>query len=78
MGQLIGIHKAQVKMEAIFLNKGIPVAIIGFLLGRALILSQLSPFALPFFAAVFLVRRDHAALALYRFTDRRFNHSLLL
>ena len=63
-GAINWFHKVQVKMEAIFLNKGIPVAIIGFLLGRALILSQLSPFALPFFAAVFLVRRDHAALAL--------------
>lgn len=63
-GAINWFHQVQVKMEAIFLNKGIPIVIIGFLLGRALILSQLSPFALPFFAAVFLVRRDYAALAI--------------
>ena len=63
-GAINWFQQFQVKMEAIFLNKGIPVAIIGFLLGRALILSQLSPFALPFFVAVFLIRRDHALLAL--------------
>ena len=63
-GAINWFQKLQVKMEDLFSNKGIPVAIIGFLLGRALILSQLAPFALPFFAAVFLVRRDHAPLAL--------------
>lgn len=63
-GAINWFHQLQVKMETIFLYKGIPVAVIGFLLGRALILSQLSPFALPFFAAVFLVRRDQAVLAL--------------
>lgn len=63
-GAINWFHQVQVKLEAILLNKGIPIVIIGFLLGRALILSQLSPFALPFFAAVFLVRRDYAALAI--------------
>ena len=57
-------QQMQVKMEDIFLNKGISIAIIGFLLGRALILSHLSPFSLPFFAAVFLMRREHAPLVL--------------
>ena len=32
--------------------------ICGFLLGRAFILSTLSPFSLPFFAAAFVLRRD--------------------
>ncbi|OMP66825.1 stage II sporulation protein E [Domibacillus epiphyticus] len=32
----------------------------GFLFGRALLLSQLSPFALSFFAAVFVMRKDMA------------------
>lgn len=58
------LQRFQVKIEDGFLNKGIPVAIIGFLLGRALILSQLSPFALPFFVAVFLMKKEHAPLAL--------------
>ncbi|WP_110926095.1 stage II sporulation protein E [Bacillus massiliglaciei] len=54
----------QMKAETLFLKKGLALALIGFLLGRALILSQLSPFALPFFAAVFLMKRDRAPLAL--------------
>ncbi|MFJ7832361.1 stage II sporulation protein E [Peribacillus sp. NPDC097284] len=59
------IQTLQAKTDDIFIKKGISLAIIGFLLGRALILSQLSPFALPFFAAVFLMRRDRAPLALF-------------
>lgn len=59
-----GIGKLQVKLETFFLKKGYILLIIGFLLGRALILSTLTPFILPFFAAVFLLRRDRAPLAL--------------
>ena len=36
---------------------------VGFLLARAFILSGLSPFSLPFFAAVFAIRKDKAPLA---------------
>ena len=64
-GAINWIQKLQAKTDDIFIKKGISLAIIGFLLGRALILSQLSPFALPFFAAVFLMRRDRAPLALF-------------
>lgn len=53
----------QSKVEYTILTKGI-IIVIGFLLGRALILSKLSPFALPFFAAVFFMRREHAPIAL--------------
>ncbi|WP_408008888.1 stage II sporulation protein E [Pseudalkalibacillus sp. A8] len=35
----------------------------GFLLGRALILSELSPFALPFFGAVLFLKRERAGVA---------------
>ncbi|SFD01568.1 stage II sporulation protein E [Bacillus sp. OV322] len=63
-GAINWIHKLQAKSEDFFLKKGISLAILGFLLGRALILSELSPFGLPFFAAVFLMRRDRAPLAL--------------
>ncbi|MDQ0177891.1 stage II sporulation protein E [Bacillus chungangensis] len=48
----------QLKMELLFLQKGLALLIIGFLLGRAFILTNLTPFALPFFAAVYLARRD--------------------
>lgn len=59
-----GIGKLQVRLEAFFLKKGYILFIIGLLLGRALILSKLTPFILPFFAAVYLLRRDRAPLAL--------------
>lgn len=52
------------KFENIFIDRGVLLALIGFLLGRALILSQLAPFALPFFAAVYLLRRDKAPFVL--------------
>lgn len=58
------LKKIQAKLETFFLNKGYILLIIGFLLGRALILASLTPFSLPFFAAVFLLRRDRAPLAL--------------
>jgi stage II sporulation protein E len=54
----------QLKMEDLFVKKGFVLIILGFLLGRALILSQLAPFGIPFFAAVYLIRRDRAPLAL--------------
>ncbi|CAH0347592.1 stage II sporulation protein E [Bacillus sp. CECT 9360] len=54
----------QTKAEDVFLRKGFVLLIIGFLLGRALILSQLAPFGLPFFAAVYMMRRDKAPVAL--------------
>ncbi|WP_400244769.1 stage II sporulation protein E [Niallia sp. JL1B1071] len=58
------LHKFNTKLENFFLVKGYLILIIGFLLGRALILGQLTPFALPFFAAVYLSRKDKAPLAL--------------
>ncbi|MGM9922880.1 MAG: stage II sporulation protein E [Bacillus sp. (in: firmicutes)] len=54
----------QKKIEDVFIHQGMLLALIGFLLGRALILSQLAPFALPFFAAVYLLRKNRAPYAL--------------
>ncbi|KAA9011994.1 stage II sporulation protein E [Niallia endozanthoxylica] len=54
----------QAKMETFFLKKGYILLLIGFLLGRSLILAKLTPFSVPFFAAVYLVRKDRAPLAL--------------
>ncbi|NRG44528.1 stage II sporulation protein E [Bacillus sp. CRN 9] len=62
IGKLFG--KIQAGLETFFIKKGYLFLIIGFLLGRALILSQLTPFTLPFFAAIYLVRREKAPLAL--------------
>ncbi|WP_442853984.1 stage II sporulation protein E [Bacillus sp. FJAT-18017] len=56
--------KMQDKAELFFLKHGYLLIIVGFLLGRALILSKLTPFGLPFFAAVFLIKKERAPLAL--------------
>ncbi|PLT30844.1 stage II sporulation protein E [Peribacillus deserti] len=52
------------KLEDVLFKRGLVLGLIGFLLGRALILSQLAPFSLPFFAAVYMMRRDRAPFAL--------------
>ncbi|HLO10642.1 MAG TPA: stage II sporulation protein E [Pseudoneobacillus sp.] len=59
-----GVKKFQLKLETFFIRKGFLLLMIGFLLGRALILAKLTPFCLPFFAAVFFIRRDKAPIAL--------------
>lgn len=59
-----GLKKTQMYLESFFIKKGILLLIVGFLLGRALIISKLTPFSLPFFAAVFLIKRDKSPLAL--------------
>ncbi|MFS0865403.1 stage II sporulation protein E [Fredinandcohnia sp. 179-A 10B2 NHS] len=57
-------HRFQVKLENLFLHKGLLLVFVGFLLGRALILSELTPFALPFFASVFMMKKGKAGLAM--------------
>lgn len=46
------------KLDELFIKKGLLFLFFGMLLGRAFILSTLSPFSLPFFAAVFILRRS--------------------
>ncbi|MBM7841324.1 stage II sporulation protein E [Alkalihalobacillus xiaoxiensis] len=50
-------------LKTVFFDWGILIAVIGFLLGRAMILAELTPFILPFLAAVFILRRAHALIA---------------
>lgn len=57
------IHKLKLKFEYVFLRWGLLIFLVGFLLGRALILSEVAPFALPFFAAVFMMKREKTGLA---------------
>lgn len=59
-----GMKKLQMSLELFFLKKGFLLLLIGFLLGRALILAKLTPFCLPFFAAVYFIRKDKAPIAL--------------
>lgn len=58
------LKRFPLKLETFFVKKGYILLFVGFLLGRALILSQLTPFILPFFAAVYFIRRDRAPLTL--------------
>ncbi|OZU89538.1 stage II sporulation protein E [Virgibacillus indicus] len=50
--------KLNVKVRAIFLEKGWLFFIVGFLLGRAVILSEVSPFAVAFLATMWFVHRE--------------------
>ncbi|MBM7655814.1 stage II sporulation protein E [Neobacillus cucumis] len=59
-----GLRKIQLMVESFFIKKGYLLVLVGFLLGRALILAKLTPFCLPFFASVYLIKRDRAPLAL--------------
>ncbi|WP_396954769.1 stage II sporulation protein E [Neobacillus sp. YIM B06451] len=57
--------KLRSKAERLALKKGYLLVLVGFLLGRALILAKLAPFGLPFFAAVFFIKKERAPLALF-------------
>lgn len=48
----------------IFYKWGFLIFIIGFLLGRAMILSEMLPFILPFFAAILLLKPDKLLIAM--------------
>jgi len=58
------VNKVQSMLDHFLIKKGLALLIIGFLLGRALILDKLTPFSLPFFASVYLIKKDRAPLAL--------------
>ncbi|GIN42256.1 stage II sporulation protein E [Heyndrickxia oleronia] len=60
-----GVNRLQLKLGVIFFQKGIVLLLIGFLLGRALILSHLTPFSLPFFASVYMMRRKKSPIVLF-------------
>lgn len=65
-GQLGGVKwtsKLRMKFEQVFFRWGFIIVVIGFLLGRAYILTNILPFALPFFAAVYVMKRDKMPLA---------------
>lgn len=57
-------QRFQAKLINLFLLKGLLLVVVGFLLGRALILNELTPFALPFFAAVFMMKKGKAGIAM--------------
>lgn len=58
-------HDFRMKLQSFLFFRGLIYVIIGFLLGRAFILSEIVPFALPFFGAVMLLKKDRALLAAF-------------
>ncbi|MRX72968.1 stage II sporulation protein E [Bacillus lacus] len=58
-----GYQRMLGRLQLLFFHKGLIYLIIGFLLGRALILTEIIPFAVPFFSAVLLMKKDKAPLA---------------
>lgn len=55
------------KARVLFIDRGLLLVMVGFLLGRAVVLSAVSPFALAFIASVWLMQRRrtlHALLAI--------------
>ncbi|MEW5323412.1 stage II sporulation protein E [Geobacillus thermoleovorans] len=58
------MRHVKLRLGHLFIHQGFLLLLVGFLLGRALILSKLTPFALPFFVSVYMLRRDKAAFAL--------------
>src|SRR5690625_1286268 len=48
------------KMQTLMIERGWLLCIVGFLLGRAVVLSVVSPFAVAFLATLWLMQRDKA------------------
>lgn len=70
------ISKLNLKLKQIFFRWGFVIALVGFLLGRAYILTNILPFALPFFASVYVMKRDKMALAFLALMTGAFSVSL--
>jgi stage II sporulation protein E len=58
------MKKIQLKVGNFFIKRGFLLLLVGFLLGRALILSTLTPFYLPFFAVVYFAKKDWAPISM--------------
>ncbi|WP_170885686.1 stage II sporulation protein E [Bacillus alkalicellulosilyticus] len=50
-------------LDALLFQWGLLLLIVGFLLGRAMILSEITPFILPFVAVVYVLKREKFGLA---------------
>ncbi|WP_246476481.1 stage II sporulation protein E [Salicibibacter cibi] len=58
-----GVESLRKGSAVVFLKWGMLLFLVGVMLGRAAILSDLYPFALPFFAAIFAWKKERAVLA---------------
>ncbi|MTH55240.1 stage II sporulation protein E [Bacillus mangrovi] len=55
-------RKMGAHFQSLLFHKGVIYMFIGFLLGRAVILTEILPFALPFFGVLFLLKKDKALI----------------
>ncbi|MDN4527459.1 stage II sporulation protein E [Fictibacillus fluitans] len=62
------------KVEGVLLNWRLLLFAIGFLLGRAMILSEITPFALPLIASVFILRKERTGFALLALVAGALSH----
>jgi len=56
------VRQVMMKFERMIVQSGLFIYAIGFLLGRAVILGEMTPFAIPFFAAVFMMKRERSKM----------------
>src|SRR5690625_6026318 len=63
-------------LRTLILDKGWLLCIVGFLLGRAVILSVVSPFAVAFLATLWVMQRDKAFKVMIAVTIGAFTFSL--
>ncbi|MFC2948842.1 stage II sporulation protein E [Virgibacillus sediminis] len=75
LGKLRG--RAVQKMKAVLLNKGWLYVLVGFLLGRAVILSVVSPFAVAFIATLWVVHKEKAAKSMLAVLAGAFSYSAM-
>ncbi|WP_184665341.1 stage II sporulation protein E [Texcoconibacillus texcoconensis] len=57
------LTKVRSWMRTVLFQWGLFIYLVGFLLGRAMILSEMLPFVVPFFAVIWMTKREHAKLA---------------
>ncbi|WP_096203237.1 stage II sporulation protein E [Bacillus sp. FJAT-45350] len=58
-----GVERIKQGANLLFFQWGLLIFIVGILLGRAMILSEITPFVLPFVAAVYVLKREKAGIA---------------
>lgn len=69
-------EKTKRGISLIFFQWGLLLAVVGFLLGRAMILAELTPFILPFVAVVFQLRREKVGIAILAVLAGTLSHTL--
>lgn len=70
-------EKIAKRITTILLDKGLLYAIVGFLLGRAVILSVVSPFAVAYLATIWSIHRGRSAWVMLAIVAGGLSHSMI-